>query len=203
MKDEMDILREVSSISSAHASTALCEILGTKIKLSMPALKFLPREIILDKLPREQVVLSVNSHILAGLKGTIMFILSEKSAFQLIDLCYEEKKKQIKTGVLTEMGISVIKEVGSIVIFSYVSALSIILKKLIIPSIPTLASGPLHEIMSIAIGSCSGAECILLIEAAFKEERGNIKGSFYLVLNSEAMKEIQEVCKKTLESLEK
>ena len=123
MKDEMDILREVSSISSAHASTALCEILGTKIKLSMPALKFLPREIILDKLPREQVVLSVNSHILTGLKGTIMFILSEKSAFQLIDLCYEEKKKQIKTGVLTEMGISVIKEVGSIVISSYVSAL--------------------------------------------------------------------------------
>jgi len=203
MKDEMDILREVGSISSAHASTALCEILSTKIELSMPALKFLPCDIILDKLPKEMVVLSVNSHLLAGLKGTILFILTEKSAFQLIDLCYEENKKQIKTGVLTEMGISVIKEVGSIVIFSYVSALSIILKKLIIPSIPTLASGPLHEIMSIAIGSCSGAECILLIEAAFKEERGNIKGSFYLVLNSEAMKEIQEVCKKTLESLEK
>ena len=203
MKDEMDILREVGSISSAHASTALSEILGIKINLSMPALEFLPRGIILDKLPKEMVVLSVNSHLLAGLKGTILFILTEKSAFQLIDLCYEENKKQIKTGVLTEMGISVIKEVGSIVIFSYVSALSIILKKLIIPSIPTLSSGPLHEIMSIAIGSCSGAECILLIEAAFKEERGNIKGSFYLVLNSEAMKEIQEVCKKTLESLEK
>lgn len=94
MKDEMDILREVSSISSAHASTALCEILGTKIKLSMPALKFLPRGIILDKLPKEQVVLSVNSHILAGLKGIILFILTEKSAFQLIDLCYEEKKSR-------------------------------------------------------------------------------------------------------------
>ena len=203
MKDEMDILREVSSISSAHASTALCEILGTKIKLSMPALKFLPREIILDKLPKEQVVLSVNSHILAGLKGIIMFILSEKSAFQLIDLCYEEKKKQVKTGVLTEMGISVIKEVGSIVISSYVSALSMILQKLIIPSIPTLSSGPLHEIMSIAIGSSSDAECILLIEAVFEETRGNIKGSFYLVLNFEAMQEIQGICKKILESLEK
>ena len=203
MKDEMDILREVSSISSAHASIALCEILGTKIKLSMPALEFLPRETILDKLPKEQVVLSVNSHILAGLKGIIMFILSEKSAFQLIDLCYEEKKKQVKTGVLTEMGISVIKEVGSIVISSYVSALSMILQKLIIPSVPTLSSGPLHEIMSIAISSSCDAECILLIEAVFEETQGNIKGSFYLVLNFEAMKEIQGICKKILESLEK
>jgi len=203
MKDEMDILREVSSISSAHASTALSEILGTKIKLSMPALEFLPRGIILDKLPKEQVVLSVNSHILAGLKGIILFILSEKSAFQLIDLCYEEKKKQIKTGVLTEMGISVIKEVGSIVISSYVSALSMILQKLIIPSIPTLSSGPLHEIMRIAISSSSDAECILLIEAVFEETQGNIKGSFYLALNFEAMKEIQVICKKILASLEK
>lgn len=101
------------------------------------------------------------------------------------------------------MGISVIKEVGSIVISSYVSALSMILQKLIIPSIPTLSSGPLHEIMRIAIGSSSDAECILLIEAVFEETQGNIKGSFYLVLNFEAMQEIQGICKKILASLEK
>ena len=91
---------------------------------------------------------------------------------------------------------------GSVVISSYIGALSIILKKLIIPSIPTLVSGPIQEIINIAVGSYSDEEYILLVEAVFEEPRQRINGSFYLVLNPEAMKYIQESCKKILKCLE-
>jgi len=202
MKDEMDILREVGSISAGHGSIALSEILGRKINLRLPALDILPGEEVLNKLNLAQMAISVSSHILSGLKGNVLFVLDEKSAFKLIDMCYKINEEEKKKGAFTEMGMSIIKEVGSVIIASYIGALSMMLKKLIIPSIPTLVSGPIQEIINIAVGSYSEEEYILLVEAVFEEPRQRISGSFYLVLNPEAMKYIQESCKKILKSLE-
>lgn len=202
MKDEMDILREVGSISAGHASIALSEILGRTIKLQMPSLDIIPGGIALKRMVAEQVVVSVSSNILTGIKGNIIFVLNEKSTFKMIDMCYRIKPEDKKSGVLTEMGISVIKEVGSVVISSYIGALAMILKTVIIPSIPTLVSGPIQQIISMAISSYAGEEYILLVEAIFEEPHEKIKGSFYLVLSPEAMKCIQTACKQILASLE-
>lgn len=202
MKDEMDILREVGSISAAHGSIALSEMLGTKINLNMPSLNIIPAQTVADKLSAEKIVISVYSQILSGLKGNILFLLDEKSSFKLIDICYNIKGKNKKSGVLTEMGISVIKEVGSVVISSYVVALSMILKKLIIPSVPTLLNGPVQQIMKMALAPFSHEEYLLLIETAFAEPKQKISGSFYLILNPAVVKDILRACKKTLKSLE-
>ena len=198
MKDEMDILREVGCIAAAHGSIALSELLGRAIKLNMPSLDFIPGEIILKRVSQDQIVIGVYGHILSGLKGNVLFILDEKSAFKLVDLCYKIKSEDKKSGVLTEIGLSVIKEVGNVVIASYIGALSIILKILIIPSIPTLTSGPLQQIMNMAISKYYADEYILLVEAVFEEPHEKIVGSFYLILNPEATKYIQETCKKYL-----
>lgn len=202
MKDELDILKEVGSIAAGHGGIALSEILGTKIGLSIPSLDIIPGGTFLKKMPSEQVVISVSSHILSGLAGDIIFVMDEKSAFKLIDMCYRLKQEDRKSGVLTELGISVIKEVGSVVISSYIGALGIMLKTLIIPSIPSLVSGPIQQIISMALTSYSGEEFILLVEAIFDEPNEKIKGSFFLVLSPEAMKSIQDTCKTILASLE-
>lgn len=202
MKDELDILREVGSISAGHGSIALSEILGRKISLTIPSLDIIPGGVLLKKVAEDQVVVSVSSHILSGIKGDIIFVLDEKSAFKMIDMCYRIKPEDKKSGVLTEVGISVIKEVGSVVISSYIGALGMILRTLIIPSIPTLVSGPIHQIIAMAISSYAGEEYVLLIEAVFEEPHEKIKGSFYLILSPEAMKCVQDACKQILASLE-
>ena len=201
MKDEMDILREVGSISAGHGSIALSDILGRKINLRLPSLDILPGEMIFNKINFDQIVVSVSSHILTGLKGNVLFVLDEKSAFKLIDMCYRINKEEKKEGLLTEMGMSLIKEIGSIIIASYIGALSLMLRTLIIPSIPTLVSGPIQEIIGIAISPYGGEEYILLIEAVFEEPKERIRGGFYLVLNPEAMKYVQDACKKMLKSI--
>ncbi|MBU0549067.1 MAG: chemotaxis protein CheC [Candidatus Omnitrophota bacterium] len=201
MKDEMGILKEVSSISAAHGSIALSEILGKRIKLSLPALDIVPREVALEKIELDQIVISVSSHILTGLKGNIIFVLDENSAFKLVDMCYRAHKDDKKEGSLTAMGMSIIKEVGNVVISSFIGAISIMLKTVIIPSIPTLTSGPIQQIIDMAILSYDGNDYIMLAEAIFEETEEHIRGSFYLVLNSEAMKHIQTTCKKLLETI--
>jgi chemotaxis protein CheC len=201
MKDEMDILREVSSIAAGHGSVALSEILGRKIDMEMPSLDIIPSEAVLGKISTDQIVISVSSTILSGLKGDIVFLLEEKSAFKLVDSCYRFRSEDKKGSVFTEMGLSVIKEIGNVLISSYAGALSMILKTVIIPSIPTLVSGSLQQALNLVISPYSREDYVLLAEAVFLEPGEKITGSFYLVLNSEAMHNVQTACKKLLESL--
>ncbi|MDD5348127.1 MAG: chemotaxis protein CheC [Candidatus Omnitrophica bacterium] len=201
MKDEMDILREVSSIAAGHGSVALSEILGKKISMEMPALDIVATQAVLDRISTDQIIISVSSNILSGLKGEILFIMDEKSAFKLIDMCYRCTMSDKKGSVFTEMGFSVIKEIGNVIISSYAGALSMILKTVIIPSIPTLVSGSIQQALSMVVAPYAAEKHILLAEAVFMEPEEHITGTFYLVLDGQAMEHIKDACKKLLDAL--
>jgi len=201
MKDEMDILREVGSIAAGHGSIALSGILGTKIDVEMPSLDVVNISQISQKISGNNTVISVACNILSGIKGEIVFVLEEKSAFKLVDLCYRVHPEDKKGSIFTEIGLSVIKEVGNVIISSYVGALSMILKTIVIPSIPTLVSGSIQQAMNIAVASYLKESSVFFTEAVFVEPNSRINGSFYLILPDESMLYIKNSCKKQLESL--
>ena len=203
MKDEMDILKEVGTTAAAHGSIALSEILGRKITLRLPSLDILPSEKITKQMHIEGMVLTLQMQILSGLEGKIVFLLEEKSAFRLIDMCYKSGDENKKTGIFTEMGMSVIKEVGNIIISSYISSLSFFIKKLIIPSFPMLINAPFAEIINALTLGYEKEDYILVVEAIFEEEQESIKGNFWLVLTPDAAEEIKRICKEILESINK
>ncbi|OPX30460.1 MAG: hypothetical protein B1H08_01600 [Candidatus Omnitrophica bacterium 4484_171] len=203
MKDEMDILKEVGTTAAAHGSIALSEILGRKINLRLPSLEILPRERITKKMHIEGMVLTLQMQILSGLKGKIVFLLEEKSAFRLVDMCYKSREGSKKASIFTEMGMSVIKEVGNIIISSYISSLSFFIKKLIIPSFPMLINAPFAEIINTLTLGYEREDYILVVEAIFEEEKESIKGNFWLVLTPDAAEEIKRICKKMLEAINK
>jgi len=201
MKDEMDILREVGSIAAGHGSIALSEMMGRKLDLELPSLEMVPAASVTGRIQADQIVLSVACNILSGIKGEIIFVLDEKALLSFIDLCYRARPEDKKSGLFTEMGLSLIKEVGNIIIISsYVGALSMILKTVVIPSTPTLVSGSLQQVLSMAVSPFSSDSFILLVEAVFLEPQERITGKFYLVLNSETIRAVQDSCKKILEA---
>lgn len=204
MKDEMDILREVGSIAVGHGSIALSEILGRKINVNVPSLEIVSTDSIVKRFPANQLVTCVSCNILSGLKGEILFVLEEKSAIKLMDLCFPQYFDGKNRGALfTEMGLSVIKEIGNVIISSYVGALSMILKNIVIISIPTLVNGSIEQLLALTVGQHTKDESVLVAETLFTEPSENIRGSFYLVLNGETVKYIQEACKRLLESTQK
>ncbi len=199
MQDELNILREVGSIATAHGSIALSEILGTRINLSVPSTDIVSCLGVSTKINTQQIGIAVTAKFLTGLKGKVAFLLDEKNAFKLIDLSYGIKEEDKKVSALTEIGLSLIKEIGSIVIGAYTSALSMMLKRLILPPPPTLISGSIEEILTMLLSEYKDKDYAMLIEAIFEEVEQNIKGGFYLVLTPEAASEITEVCKRILE----
>ncbi len=195
----MDILREMGTISAGQGSIALSEIIGRKINLKVPALTFVSSADILNRFSENQIVVSILGNLLTGLEGKILFLLDEKSAYKLIDMCYGRKPDEKQCGVFTEMGMSLMKEVGNVVISSFVGALSILLQSLIIPSIPTLVNGPIKQILNMILASDN--EYVLFIETTFEEPQQKITGCFYLVLTPQTVQFIQAACKKMLENI--
>ena len=128
--------------------------------------------------------------------------MGEQSAFQLVTICYANNDKN-KPEAFTEMGLSIIKEIGNVVIGSYAGALSIFLKAPVVPSIPTLMNGPIAEILHSVTSPYDDDDSIVLIEAFFEEVERRIKEGLYFILTPVAMKEIQEACKKILSNISK
>jgi len=203
MHDELDILREVGSIAASHGSVALSEILGRRINLLMPSVDIVSSSGIPTKTDIENVGMAVISKMITGLKGQAVFMLDDKNAYKLIELSNNISNEDKKSSVITEVGISTIKEVGSIVTNAYLNALSIMFKKSILSLPPVLISGTISEIINIIIASSGDDDCVLLVEAIFEEPHEKIKGGFYLVLIQEAAVAIQEACKQMLFELAK
>ena len=128
---------------------------------------------------------------------------AEKTAYKLIDVCYKLEGDIKKGSLFTEIGMSLVKEVGNVVISSYIGALGCFLKRLIIPALPILVNAPFEEIMRIVVMGYEGEESVLVIESVFEEKKSNITGNFWLVLTHTAVQDITQACKKILSNIGK
>ena len=169
MNDEMDILREVGNIAAAHGSIALSQLLGKKINLSLPAVDVVSRAAASEKANEGKLGMAVIVRIVTGLKGEAVFMLEEKNAFKLVGLSCIINEEEKKSSVLTELGISTIKEIGNIVTGAYLGAIGMMLKKVILTFPPTLISGTINEVLSLILSSSSADDSALLIEAMFED----------------------------------
>jgi len=204
IRDKLDILKEVGSIAACYGSTALSDFLKSKIILNPPLtdiihLKTVPSSIKIDK-----VGVTIFSRINVGLKGEVIFILDENNAYNLIDLAYnmgaEEKRK---LGLLTEMGVSIMKELGNMVIGSYLTALSLTLNRMIVPPLPTLISGSIEYVLDFIFSPYSKEEFRYLIQSIFSVPDYDIKGYLCLILPTGSVQDIKDTCKKMLEDMSK
>lgn len=203
MQDEMDILREVGTIAAAHGGIALSEILDKRVNLIIPSVDMVSCSEMSSKLGKGKLGIAVIFKLLTGLKGDAVFILDEKNAFKLISISHKARNNEKGPAVLTEVGLSTLKEIGNIVTGAYLSAIGIMLKKVILTYPPTLISGTVDEVFNLALSSSKSDDYALLIEAIFEEEDEKIEGGFYLIISQDSAAEIKKVCKQMLEDINK
>ena len=84
---QYDVLKEIGNIGAGNATTALAQLINTKIDMSVPQVSLVPFNRIADTIGSEETVLV---GILLGLEGDIsgmmMFLLQEKSAHNLVNI---------------------------------------------------------------------------------------------------------------------
>ena len=134
---QIDALREVGSIGTGSAATALSALLGCEVRIPLPEVQVLEFNDAVEKLGGFE---TVSAGIISSLSGEINGLMLALVQLDAINLILKHIMGKQITGYdeLTELEDSAVIEVGNILISSFVNALSELSGVKIVPSVPQL-----------------------------------------------------------------
>jgi chemotaxis protein CheC len=134
---QLDALREVANIGAGHAATALSQILGETIMITVPTINITRLEDVPPQVAEpDEPVAAVLMHMVGDLTGRTLLVFPRRTAVRLASRLLNETQNE---HLLSEMGQSAIKEAGNILSSAYMNALSDFMGMLLLPSPPSLA----------------------------------------------------------------
>lgn len=180
---QLDTLKEVSNIGMGHAATALSQMIGQTVFLTVPNVTITEISQVPEHLGgAEKLMVGITLQILGDARGSIMLLFPQESANRLLCSLLGRQDKRL---VMNEMSVSALKEVGNILASAYLSALGNLLKKTLIPSVPLLAYDMAGAVVDhVLIDLSQSGDLAMMVETNFSGEAGQesaIKGHFFLL----------------------
>ncbi|MEN8905489.1 MAG: chemotaxis protein CheC [Clostridiales bacterium] len=177
----LDVLKEVGNIGSGNAATALAKMLNKKVDMGVPSAKVMEFKEVSDILGGAEVeVVGIILEVEGDLKGEIMFMLRLDAAAMLVSILMNQDISKLDE--FDEIHISALKEVGNILTGAYLSALSLLTKMTIVPSVPSLSIDMAGAILSVpAIEFGKVGDTVLYIETEFIDGLNKVVGDFFLI----------------------
>ena len=144
----MDVLKEIGNVGSGNATTAIANMVGTRIDMKVPNVKLMD----VGKLgsaigPEEETVIGIFLEVSHDIEGSMMFLLDIPSARYLVNKLMMTNEPDDQP--FGEMELSALKEIGNIIAGSYLSALSSLTNLVITPSVPYIAVDMAASILSV------------------------------------------------------
>jgi len=188
---ERDALREVANIGAGHAATALSQMTGRKIMISVPEVSVrLLEEVALLVGPPDTVIAGVLMHVMGDLTGRTLVVLGQDSAHALCELLL---RKPSQGSVFDAMQQSTIKETGNILCSAYMNALSDFLGMMLVPSVPALVVDLAGAVLTTAyLNFGHDRDAVFCVETTFRIEGSEqaLTGQFLLMPDPPSLKVI-------------
>lgn len=183
-----DVLREIGNIGAGNATTALAQLLNTKVDMLVPKVSLLDFKDVGGVMGgEEQIMAGIYLVVEGDISGSIMFLLEENSAKTLVGKLMGTTPTDEG---FSEIEISALKEIGNIITGSYLSSLSTLTGLKIIASIPDISIDMAGAILSVpAIEFGTLGDKILLIATEFTDDV-KLEGYFILVPDLESYDKI-------------
>lgn len=183
----LDFLRELASIGTGHATTALSQMLnGRLFQLVVPDAQMLPFTEAADYIGgQDQVVVGIFVVISGDVKGHMAFLQPLDSAQVLLKLLTGSHSDEID-----ELGRSALQELGNIMITSYLNALSKMTNLLMAPSVPGLAIDMAGAVWQSVLAGAQVADDVTVIRTEFSADGKAIEGHIIFLPDDEDFKKI-------------
>lgn len=178
---ELDIMKEIGSIGSGNAATALSSILSAKVCMDIPQVSILGfNEAVLRLGNPEEVVAAILVEMSHDIHGIMLFILRTDFAEEILKQMIGKEEEDLSN--ISEMGQSALMEIGNIMVSSYVNALSQLANVDIQLSVPQMAVNMLGGILSLPM-AVFGVESdeIMIIEGKFTMNEREVSGDILLL----------------------
>ena len=183
-----DVLKELGNIGAGNATTALAQMIGCKVDMSVPKVQLLDFNKLGELVGGEdELMVGIYLQVEGDIEGSMMFLLDLESGHYLADkLLMKENAVHEQMEVFDEMELSALKEVGNIITASYLSALASMTNLTILPSVPYICVDMAAAILSVpAIEFGLVGDRALLIETEICADVA-IRGYFILMPEQES-----------------
>jgi chemotaxis protein CheC len=188
---ELDALREVANIGAAHAATALSQMIGETIMISVPTINV---SLLEDVPPQvagpDEPVAAVLMHMLGDLTGRTLLVFPRRTALRLAELLL---RRHTGSREFSEMEQSAIKEAGNILSSAYMNALSDFMGMMLLPSPPSLAVDMSNAVLTTAyLQFGSDKDYVFCVESEFtmNDTAEKLRGYFLLLPDAASLRAI-------------
>jgi chemotaxis protein CheC len=181
--NQLDALREVANIGAGHAATALSQMIGQTIMISVPTINIARLEDVPPQVAEpDEPVAAVLMHMLGDLTGRTLLVFPKPTAVRLAELML--KRPHGSSADLGEMEQSAIKEAGNILSSAYMNALSDFMGMMLLPSPPSLAVDMSTAVLTTAyLQFGSDRDYVFCVESEFymTDVKERLRGFFLLL----------------------
>lgn len=185
-----DILREVGNIGAGNATTALSQLIDSKIDMTVPKVELLDFSALSDVVgSAEELVVGILLNLSGDITGMMMFMMEHDAAHRLVNRLVGKDLEN--KDAFDDMELSALKEIGNIISGAYLSALSSLTNLKIVESVPYMAidmAGAILSVPAIAFGELG--DKALLIESEFNQTEYSVNGFFILIPTEESYSSI-------------
>lgn len=185
---QLDALREVSNIGAGNSATALSILLGTKIDMSVPNMNLIAFDELFNSY-KENEVIAVLVKVLEDIEGSILYVFDSAVALNIIS-----KMTLTEENELTEMGVSVIGEIGNIIASSFMNSIADFTGLKATASVPAVVNDMISAILvSTFMETGQYQDYVLDIETLFMgEDENNTEGHLYFIPAPGSLEKILE-----------
>jgi chemotaxis protein CheC len=189
---QLDALREVANIGAGHAATALSQMTGQTIMISVPTINITPLEDVPPHIgdPGEPVA-AVLMQMQGDLTGRTLLVFPQATAIRLAEIMM--RRPHAGEGALSEIEQSAIKEAGNILSGAYMNALSDFMGLKLMPSPPSLAIDMSQAVLTTAyLQFGSDRDLVFCVETEFvmQDAGERLRGHFLLLPDMASLRAI-------------
>ncbi|SHJ31319.1 chemotaxis protein CheC [Parasporobacterium paucivorans] len=189
---EMDVIREIGSIGTGNAATALSQLLREEIRMSIPEVAILGFDETIERLGNPEEIVTA---VLVRMKGEIqgMMLLIMKMDFISAITQRLLSKEILDYAFLGNLEISAIEEAGNIIISSYINALSALTGVSISLSVPDIAVNMLGGILSVPMAEFGyTTDKLMMIDGKFFLNNKELENRLLLMPDIESLNFLME-----------
>ena len=185
----MDVLREIGNIGSGNAASALSSMLTSPVNISVPVVKIMDYEEVVDALGGpEEMIVGLLLKLDGDVKGMIMFLPHQNFANMLLMSLLGE---DISLDKIDEIGYSAIQEMSNIMAASYINAISAMTGLSINLSVPAMCVDMLGAILSVpAIHYANISDKIIFISDEFSSDNIHAPNHILLIPDVDSLEKI-------------
>ncbi|MCI8627536.1 MAG: chemotaxis protein CheC [Lachnospiraceae bacterium] len=192
---QFDVLKEIGNIGAGNATTALSQLIRSKVDMRVPKVELLGFQELSEIVGgAETVVVGILVTLEGDINGMMMFMMEQHCAKKVVDILMgiqTEETDQTEEVTFDEMSLSALQEIGNIIAGAYLSSLSSLTNLLITESVPYLSIDMAGAILSVpAIEFGKLGDKALLIQSQFLEDSVELDGYFILIPTLESYDKI-------------